>query len=165
MTTGRTSISDTLASQETVAIKRSTDHGAAAGRPAHSKPTEILKKNDLGVPHQKAISKFVTEASEKIRRRNLLGEYLFIAVSTVAVLATGFAAWYTEGRIFTDLTLYLRSFEPEASQTRDKRLACKDPRNRKTPYCQGVVSNPEHSGIGTVNAMSKGKPLPFTLHD
>ena len=169
MAIGRGTISDTLASQKTAAITRPDNSGKGAASPAdrsaHSRPTVMIKKTDLGMPHQKAVSEFVTKASVEVRRRNRIFEISFMAVCAIGLLATGIAAWYTDGRIFSDAASFLQKFEPEANQGRNRAANCKDPRNANTPYCQG--SAPSASGktsFGSIAGVGKGKPLPFTLH-
>ena len=168
MATERSTISDSLASQKTAAIARPKFAGAADQyKSSHSKPTEILNRGDLGVPHQKAISEFVTKASDSVRRRKRIVEVTFFAICLVSTVTFIFAAWYTDGRIVSDSIIYLRKFEPQATQSRNRGENCKDPKNANTPYCKGA-GRPSSSGgmnwrsVG--GAGGKGKPVPFTLH-
>ena len=138
MATGRSTISDSLSSQKTAAIARPNLAGTAGNsKSSRSAPTEMLNRSELGVPHQKAISEFVTKASDSVRRRRRIVEVTFFAICSISTVSFIFAAWYTEGRIINDTILFLRKFEPDATQSRNRSENCKDPRNANTPYCKG----------------------------
>ena len=95
------------------------------------------------------------------RQKRLERITLIVTIAFTTVVA--FAAWYTDGRIFSSAWNTILSFEAPGHASRNAALNCQNPKNKNTPYC---VERTAEAGAmwESISRYTDGKGNAFTLH-